>query len=152
MSGLQREGIGGEVHPDDVERLNRALWLFYEWSCGVRKGDGSFVGFCLVSTRLHDEKGQIKRLVYASTDMTTARIEEKLHRKTSPCVKKSTKASMFEEIVGTSPALKSVLSRVSKVAPSDSTVLITGEQERVKSLLRGLSTDDQIVLRVYSLV
>jgi transcriptional regulator with GAF, ATPase, and Fis domain len=34
---------------------------------------------------------------------------------------------MFEEIVGTSPALKEVLSLISKVAPSDSTVLITGE-------------------------
>src|SRR5438270_1088669 len=34
---------------------------------------------------------------------------------------------MFEEIVGTSPALQALLSRVSKVAPSDSTVLITGE-------------------------
>src|SRR5258706_15787064 len=37
------------------------------------------------------------------------------------------RVSMFEEIVGTSPALKTVLSRISKVAPSDSTVLITGE-------------------------
>jgi transcriptional regulator with GAF, ATPase, and Fis domain len=36
------------------------------------------------------------------------------------------KASMFEEIVGTSPALQTVLSRLSKVAPTDSTVLITG--------------------------
>src|ERR1700680_4014396 len=34
---------------------------------------------------------------------------------------------MFEEIVGTSPSLHTVLSRVSKVAPSDSSVLITGE-------------------------
>ena len=29
------------------------------------------------------------------------------------------KASMFEEIVGTSPVLKAVLSRISKVAPSN---------------------------------
>jgi transcriptional regulator with GAF, ATPase, and Fis domain len=34
---------------------------------------------------------------------------------------------MFEEIVGTSPALQTVLSSISKVAPTDSTVLITGE-------------------------
>ena len=33
-------------------------------------------------------------------------------------------AFMFEEIVGASPALKEVLSHVSKVAPTDSTVLI----------------------------
>src|SRR4029077_9125557 len=36
-------------------------------------------------------------------------------------------ASMFEEIVGRSTALHRVLSRVSKVAPTDSTVLVTGE-------------------------
>jgi transcriptional regulator with GAF, ATPase, and Fis domain len=42
---------------------------------------------------------------------------------------------MFEEIVGTSPALKSVLSRISKVAPSDSTVLITGETGTGKELV-----------------
>jgi transcriptional regulator with GAF, ATPase, and Fis domain len=42
---------------------------------------------------------------------------------------------MFEEIVGTSPALKSVLSRMSKVAPSDSTVLITGETGTGKELV-----------------
>jgi transcriptional regulator with GAF, ATPase, and Fis domain len=42
---------------------------------------------------------------------------------------------MFEEIVGTSPALKNVLSRISKVAPSDSTVLITGETGTGKELV-----------------
>jgi transcriptional regulator with GAF, ATPase, and Fis domain len=34
---------------------------------------------------------------------------------------------MFEEIVGNSSALQTVLSRLSKVAPTDSTVLVTGE-------------------------
>jgi transcriptional regulator with GAF, ATPase, and Fis domain len=42
---------------------------------------------------------------------------------------------MFEEIVGTSPALRAVLSRVSKVAPTDSTVLITGETGTGKELI-----------------
>jgi DNA-binding NtrC family response regulator len=42
---------------------------------------------------------------------------------------------MFEEIVGTSPALQTVLSRVSKVAPTDSTVLITGETGTGKELI-----------------
>jgi formate hydrogenlyase transcriptional activator len=42
---------------------------------------------------------------------------------------------MFEEIVGTSPALQTVLSRVSKVAPTDSTVLITGETGTGKELV-----------------
>jgi formate hydrogenlyase transcriptional activator len=42
---------------------------------------------------------------------------------------------MFEEIVGTSPALKSVLSLISKVARSDSTVLVTGETGTGKELV-----------------
>jgi transcriptional regulator with PAS, ATPase and Fis domain len=42
---------------------------------------------------------------------------------------------MFEEIVGSSPALQAVLSQVAKVAPSDSTVLITGETGTGKELI-----------------
>src|ERR1051326_3444535 len=45
------------------------------------------------------------------------------------------KTSMFEEIVGTSQALRAVLDRVSKVAPTDSTVLITGETGTGKELI-----------------
>src|SRR5262249_47869603 len=44
-------------------------------------------------------------------------------------------ASMFEEIVGSSSALKAVLSHVSKVAPTDSTVLISGETGTGKELI-----------------
>jgi len=42
---------------------------------------------------------------------------------------------MFEEIVGSSPALKTVLSSIVKVAPTDSTVLITGETGTGKELI-----------------
>ena len=45
------------------------------------------------------------------------------------------KVSMFEEIVGTSAVLQSLLSRVSKVAPTESTVLITGETGTGKELV-----------------
>jgi PAS domain S-box-containing protein len=45
------------------------------------------------------------------------------------------RVSMFEEIVGTSPTLRAVLSRVSRVAPTDSTVLITGETGTGKELI-----------------
>jgi formate hydrogenlyase transcriptional activator len=44
-------------------------------------------------------------------------------------------ALMFEEIVGVSPALRAVLSLVSKVAPTDSTVLLTGETGTGKELI-----------------
>jgi len=42
---------------------------------------------------------------------------------------------MFEEIVGTSPRLHAVLARVTKVARTDSTVLITGETGTGKELI-----------------
>ena len=42
---------------------------------------------------------------------------------------------MFEEIVGASPALQAVLATVVKVAPTDSTVLITGETGTGKELI-----------------
>jgi formate hydrogenlyase transcriptional activator len=45
------------------------------------------------------------------------------------------KTSMFEEIVGASPALKAVLTKVAKVAPTDSIVLITGETGTGKELI-----------------
>jgi len=45
------------------------------------------------------------------------------------------KTSMFEEIVGESAALRTVLARVAKVAPTDSTVLVTGETGTGKELI-----------------
>jgi len=45
------------------------------------------------------------------------------------------RVSMFEEIVGTSPALQAVLSRAIKVAATDSTVLITGGTGTGKELV-----------------
>jgi len=45
------------------------------------------------------------------------------------------RVSMFEEVVGTSQALQAVLSRVLKVAPTDSGVLITGETGTGKELI-----------------
>jgi transcriptional regulator with GAF, ATPase, and Fis domain len=44
-------------------------------------------------------------------------------------------ATMFEEIVGTSAALQRVLSLVSKVAPTDASVLVTGETGTGKELV-----------------
>jgi PAS domain S-box-containing protein len=43
--------------------------------------------------------------------------------------------SMFEEIIGESRALQAVLARVTKVAPTDSTVLVTGETGTGKELI-----------------
>jgi transcriptional regulator with GAF, ATPase, and Fis domain len=44
-------------------------------------------------------------------------------------------ASMFEEIIGSSPALQATLTGLTMVAPTDSTVLITGETGTGKELI-----------------
>src|ERR1700756_5018292 len=76
------------------------------------------------------------RWYVASTDIDERkRAEERVLHENVALREEIDKASMFEEIVGTSPALKSVLSRISKVAPSDSTVLITGETGTGKELV-----------------
>jgi formate hydrogenlyase transcriptional activator len=102
----------------------------------LRKGDGTYRWFFTRCVPLRDEKGQIKRFYAASIDIDDRkRAEERLQQENVALREEIDKASMFEEIVGTSPALKSVLSRISKVAPSDSTVLITGETGTGKELV-----------------
>jgi transcriptional regulator with GAF, ATPase, and Fis domain len=61
--------------------------------------------------------------------------EERLNHETVALRGEIDQASMFEEIVGTSAALQRVLSLVSKVAPTDAGVLITGETGTGKELV-----------------
>src|SRR5579863_7674854 len=138
----QRGGIGDEVHPDDAERarteLERALSTgsAVEIEERVRRGDGSFRWILSRCSPVRDENGQLTRLYLASVDIHDRKIaEERLKQENAALREEIDKTSMFEEIVGTSPALKTVLSRISKVAPSDSTVLITGETGTGKELV-----------------
>ena len=62
-------------------------------------------------------------------------LKDRLQRENLALRDEVDRASMFEEIVGSSKTLKTVLSRVGKVAPSDSTVLITGETGTGKELI-----------------
>jgi transcriptional regulator with GAF, ATPase, and Fis domain len=61
--------------------------------------------------------------------------EERLQHENVALREETDQASMFEEIVGTSAALQRVLSLVSKVAPTDASVLITGETGTGKELV-----------------
>ena len=131
------------IHPDDRERVARAYsdsirsgGSAFELEMRVRRADGSYRWLLTRFNPLHDDNGQVKRWYVASTDIDDRkRAEEKLQLENVALREEIDKASMFEEIVGTSPALKSVLSRISKVAPSDSTVLITGETGTGKELV-----------------
>jgi PAS domain S-box-containing protein len=130
-------------HPDDRERAARTHsdsarsgGSAYELELRLRKRDGTYRWFLVRFNPLRDEQGQITRWYVALTDIEDRKqAEDKLRSENVALREEIDKASMFEELVGTSPALKSVLSRISKVAPSDSTVLITGETGTGKELV-----------------
>jgi PAS domain S-box-containing protein len=62
-------------------------------------------------------------------------LKDQLYKENIALREEIDKASMFEEIVGSSEALGKVLSQVAKVAPTDSTVLILGETGTGKELI-----------------
>src|SRR5258708_26866142 len=61
--------------------------------------------------------------------------EERLKHESVALPEEIDKRPMCDEIVGSSGALQKVLSLVSKVAPTDATVLVTGETGTGKELL-----------------
>jgi len=131
-----------EVHPDDVDRvkahIDRSLLTrgAYELEMRLKGGDGTYRWFLVRYNPLRDDEGQLVRWYIACTDIEDRKkAEERLHQENVALREEIDKASMFEEIVGASPALNALLSRVSKVAGSDSTVLITGETGTGKELV-----------------
>ncbi|HEV3059793.1 MAG TPA: sigma 54-interacting transcriptional regulator [Vicinamibacterales bacterium] len=131
-----------EVHPDDADRIkahiDRSLTTgaARELEMRLRAGDGTYRWFIVRSNPLRDDQGQLVRWYVAYTDIEDRkRAEERLQQENVALREEIDKTSMFEEIVGASPALTAVLSRVSKVASSDSTVLISGETGTGKELV-----------------
>src|SRR6266576_1082854 len=138
----QSPGRVNYFHPDDNGRIDSffdravAPSSSYELEVRLRKADGSYRWFLARFNPLLDEQGQITRWYVTGTDIEDRKqAEDRLRQENVALREEIDKASMFEEIVGTSPALKSVLSRISKVAPTDSTVLITGETGTGKELV-----------------
>ena len=120
----------------------------FELESRLRRRDGSYRWFLARYYPLCDEQGQITRWYVAGTDIEDRKqAEERLRQENVALREEIDKASMFEEIVGTSPALQTVLSRISKVAPKDSTVLITGETGTGKELVARAIHRDQIAPR-----
>jgi formate hydrogenlyase transcriptional activator len=98
--------------------------------------DGEYRWFLYRWNPLRDEQGHIRRWYVAATDIEDRKqAEQRLKSENIALREEIDKALMFEEIVGTSPPLRNVLSRISKVAPSDSSVLVTGETGTGKELV-----------------
>jgi PAS domain S-box-containing protein len=142
LEELKGWGTSDAVHPDDLPQVV-AAWTYSVETGGtfdadqrLRGADGAYRWFHIRGLPLRDAQGRIIRWYTLLTDIDERkRAEAKLRDENIALREEIDKASMFEEIVGTSPALKSVLSRISKVAPSDSTVLITGETGTGKELV-----------------
>jgi len=134
---------GDFFHPDDRERAARTHsdsvrsgGSAYELESRLRKRDGTYRWFLVRFNPLRDEQGQITRWYVALTDIEDRKqAEERLRNENIALREEISKASMFEEIVGSSPALQTVLSLIAKVAPTASTVLITGETGTGKELV-----------------
>jgi transcriptional regulator with GAF, ATPase, and Fis domain len=129
-------------HPQDAERMRcEQPSKFrsgspYEFEARLRRRDGQYRWFLFRHKPLRDEQGRLTRWYAAATDIEDRKqAEQRLQYENVALREELDKASMFEEIVGSSPALQTALTRVCKVAPSDSSVLITGETGTGKELV-----------------
>ncbi len=134
--------FGPEVHPDDFDRVKTlvdrsvANPAAYELEMRLRRGDGTYRWFLVRYNPLRDAQGQLIRWYLACSDIDDRkRVEDRMRNETIALREELDRASMFEEIVGSSPALQSVLAQVAKVAQTDSTVLILGETGTGKELV-----------------
>jgi len=85
---------------------------------------------------VRDEQERVTRWYAAGTDIDDHKqAQQRLQNENIALREEVDQASMFEEIVGSSVALRRVLSQVAKVAPADSTVLILGETGTGKELI-----------------
>jgi len=133
---------GRYVHPEDRERFrneSRSIFLGgvpHETEVRSLGKDGKYRWFLYRWNPLRDEQGRLIRWYIAATDIEDRkRAEQRLQYENVALREEIDKASMFEEIVGTSRPLQTVLSLISKVAPADSSVLVTGETGTGKELV-----------------
>jgi PAS domain S-box-containing protein len=144
------------MHPEDQAKVQEAKdgatreKSDYEVDHRIVLPDGTVKYTHTVGHPVLNASGEVEQFVCTMMDVTErARAEEalqkafeeikglrdQLYQENIALKEEIDQSSMFEEIVGVSPALRAVLSRVSKVAPTDSTVLITGETGTGKELI-----------------
>jgi PAS domain S-box-containing protein len=145
------------THPDDRAQVGQALERasrggVWDWDLvhRIMMPDGSMKHLHVVARVMRVEEGGGMEYVGAVMDVTAASqsrhaleaayrdiqaLKDRLHNENVVLREELDKSSMFEEIVGGSASLHQVLSCVSKVAPTESTVLITGETGTGKELV-----------------
>jgi PAS domain S-box-containing protein len=145
------------VHPEDRQLMEQAVReeatrseKDYASDYRIVLADGAVKHIHAIAHPVSDQSGEVVEVIGTSMDVTeqvAARtalenafaeiklLKDQLYRENLALRDEVDRVSMFEEIVGTSPALRAVLLRVSKVAPTDSSVLITGETGTGKELI-----------------
>jgi PAS domain S-box-containing protein len=144
------------IHPEDRQRVRQRFErcvgerLEYEADYRIVLPDGTIRYQHAIGHPVLDQAGALKEFLGTAMDVTEqvharvalenafeeiTRLKDRLHDENLALKEEIAQASMFEEVVGASAALRAVLSRVTKVAPTDSTVLLTGETGTGKELI-----------------
>src|SRR5437870_12685112 len=136
------ERVKRDLHPDDLERVrderrrgfsSRAPSELEKRMLGKH---GRYRWFLFRYKPLLNEQGGVTRWFATATDIDDRkRAEERMRNENLALREEIDRSSMYEEIVGSSNALRVVLQHVAKVAPTDSTVLILGETGTGKELI-----------------
>jgi PAS domain S-box-containing protein len=137
MAFLQRV-----THAEDFPNLQRGIveamsrGESFEMDTKMRREDGAYRWFSYRIYPVRDDADRIIRWCGVRIDIHDQKDAQELSQRENVALREEIdKVLMFEEIVGTSAPLQAVLSRVAKVAKTDSTVLITGETGTGKELI-----------------
>ena len=124
-SALAELKATGTVHPYEKEyfRKDGSRVPVLVGAALFQGGENDGVAFVLDLSEQKRAEAEIKAL------------KDQLYKENLALRDEVARASMFEEIVGASPALQRVLARVARVGPTESTVLITGETGTGKELI-----------------
>jgi formate hydrogenlyase transcriptional activator len=98
--------------------------------------DGKYRWFLILYNPLRDEHGSVIRWYVTGTDIEDRKQAEQRVRNENLALREEIdRSSMYEAIVGSSGALRRVILQIDRVAPTDSTVLISGETGTGKELI-----------------
>ena len=128
------------AHPEDLETLKQRGPILrgetHEFEVRLRRKDGVYRWYLFRSFPLRDSNERILRWYSTGTEIEDRKqAEERLQNENLALREEIDKASMFEEIVGDSAPWQATLARVAKVAPTESSILITGETGTGKELI-----------------
>jgi formate hydrogenlyase transcriptional activator len=124
-------------------RTDMAVGEQCEYELRLRRADGEYRWVLVRTVPLRDEQGNIVKWYGTAVDIEDRKRalqeihaqKDRLQMENLALKEEVDQASMFEEIIGSSGALNRVLAHVTRVAPTDSTVLIKGETGTGKELV-----------------